>query len=233
MAWYVFALVDAVPATRPGKGLGGALSMLPVGDAFAVAERRADVPPVEFGSLEQHQAVVTRMAACVPAILPVRFGTLLERTALDEALEDRDDELAGAFALVRGRVQFTWRRRGARREAGGARREAEGARGVARGATPDTLSLRTSGTDYLRTAARAAKPAPPAAWRTLRSKLAPLLAAERYQPAAAALPESLYHLVDRASSVRYATVATGLGHARPELTMTGPWPPFAFAPEIL
>ena len=55
MAWYVFALVDAVPSSRPGKGIGGALSILPVGDAFAVAERRADVPPVEFGSLEKHQ----------------------------------------------------------------------------------------------------------------------------------------------------------------------------------
>jgi hypothetical protein len=219
MAWYVFALVDAAPASRPGKGIGGPLSILPVGDAFAVAERRADVPPVEFGSLEKHQGVVTRLAACVPAILPVRFGTLLERAALDEALEDRDEEIAGAFALVRGRVQFTWRKRGpaAPKRVG----ERAGQRALA------------SGTDYLRHAARAAKPAPPAAWRALRAKLAPLLSVERYQPATTTLPESLYHLVDRASSVRYATVAAGLSHATPSLTMTGPWPPFAFAPELL
>jgi hypothetical protein len=230
MAWYVFALVDAVPASRPGKGIGGALSMLPIGEAFAVVERRADVPPVEFGSLEKHQDVVTRMASSVPAILPVRFGTLLERDALEEALVDRDDEIAAAFALVRGRVQFTWRKRGAKRTA----REGGRAAKRARSATPDTFSaLAASGTDYLRHAARAAKPAPPAAWRALRSKLAPLVAAERYQPATATLPESLYHLVERASSVRYATLAAGLGHSTPAVTMSGPWPPFAFAPELL
>lgn len=230
MAWYVFALVDAVPTSRPGRGIGGPLSMLPVGHAFAVAERRADVPPMEFGSLEKHQDVVNRMAASVPAILPVRFGTLLERDALDEALAERDDDLAGAFALVRGRVQFTWRKRSARGEAGGARGEAGGAKRAA----PDTFSsLGASGTAYLRRAAGAAKPAPPAAWRALRSKLAPLFSAERYQPATTTLPESLYHLVDRAASVRYATIGAGLCHATPMLTMSGPWPPFAFAPEIL
>jgi hypothetical protein len=242
MAWYVFALVDAVPASRPGKGIGGALSMLPVGGAFAVAERRADVPPAAFGSLQKHQDVVTRIASCVPAILPVRFGTLLERVALDEALEDRDEEIAGAFALVRGRVQFTWRKRhpaspkrvGVTAREGG--REAPGARearGAKRGAADTFTALGASGTDYLRHAARAAKPAPPAAWRNLRSTLAPLFAAERYQPATATLPESLYHLVARTSSVRYATVAAGLRHTNPALTMSGPWPPFAFAPEIL
>ena len=246
MAWYVFALVDAVPSSRPGPGIGGALSMLRVGDAFAVVERRADVPPVEFGSLEKHQDVVTRLASCVPAILPVRFGTLVEREALVEALADRDDEIAGAFALVRGRVQFTWRKGGGRREARGADgpaaptrvgvtareggREAKGAKPAA----PDTFSaLAASGTDYLRHAARAAKPPPPAAWRALRSKLAPLFAAERYQPVTATLPESLYHLVDRSSSVRYATVASGLRHTTATFTMSGPWPPFAFAPELL
>jgi hypothetical protein len=230
MAWYVFALVDAVPSSRPGKGIGGALSMLPVGDAFAVVERRADIPPVEFGSLEKHQNVVNRIAAAVPAILPVRFGTLLERDALDDALTEREDELAGAFALVRGRVQFTWRKRGAKSEAGGARSEAGGAK---RGARDTFSSLGGSGTDYLRRAARAATPAPPAAWRALRSKLAPLFAAERYQPATATLPESLYHLVDRAASVRYATIGAGLCHGTSTLSMSGPWPPFAFAPELL
>lgn len=231
MAWYVFALVDAVPSSRPGKGLAGALSMLPVADAFAVAERRADVPPVEFGSLEKHHAVVTRMASCVPAILPVRFGTLLERDALDEALADRDDEIAVAFALVRGRVQFTWRKGP---PAKGTARGSTGPAGRPRGAALPSLPVMSGGgADYLRRAARAATPAPPAAWRTLRSTLAPLFAAERYQPASTSLPESLYHLVERASSVRYATVAAGLRHATPALTMSGPWPPFAFAPELL
>jgi hypothetical protein len=93
--------------------------------------------------------------------------------------------------------------------------------------------MKGGGAEYLRRAARAASPAPPASWRALRSKLAPLFAAERYQPASPTMPESLYHLVDRPSSVRYATVAAGVRHSTPALTMSGPWPPFAFAPELL
>ena len=85
MAWYVFALVDAIPVRARGEGADGPLSIRKLAGAFAVVERRADVPPVEFGSLKKHQDVVTRLAAQVPAILPVRFGTLLEAEHLEEA----------------------------------------------------------------------------------------------------------------------------------------------------
>ena len=114
MAWYVFALVDAIPSRRAGKGLTGQLSIRELAGAFAVVERRADVPPLEFGSLKKHQQVVTRLARQVPAILPVRFGTLLEDEHLDEATRERDDEIAEAFDVVRDRVQFTWRIAGGR-----------------------------------------------------------------------------------------------------------------------
>src|SRR5262249_49733910 len=101
MPWYVFALVDAPPAGGPGRGLRGALRARPAAGGSAIVERRADVPPAELGSLRAHQAVVSRLANAVPAILPVRFGTLLEEDALDEVLNERDEEIAEAFALVR------------------------------------------------------------------------------------------------------------------------------------
>src|SRR5687768_7782214 len=104
MAWYVFALVDKIPAVRGGKGLTGPLSIRTLAGAYAVVERRADVPPVEFGSLKKHQDVVARLARQVPAILPVRFGTLLEDEHLDEATRERDDDIADAFDVVRNRV---------------------------------------------------------------------------------------------------------------------------------
>jgi len=217
VAWYVFALVDAMPSGAAGKGLTGALSVRQLAGAFVIVERRADVPPVEFGSLKKHQDVVARLATRVPAILPVRFGTLLESEHLEEAVQERDDEIAEAFDLVRGRVQFTWR------EAGGARREARGAK---RERPP-------SGAEYLRRAARAANPAPPAVFRPLRTKLAPLIARQRYQPGTAALPEAVYHLVENTRSDRYVTTAAALTKANPTLTVRGPFPPFAFAPEIL
>ena len=110
MPWYVFALVDVPPDGRLGRGLGGPLRARPSAGAYAIVERRADVPPAELGSLRAHQAVVSRLATAVPAILPVRFGTLLDDDALDETLAERDKDVADALALVRHRVQFTWRR---------------------------------------------------------------------------------------------------------------------------
>ena len=221
MAWYVFALVDRPPAGPKGKGLSGALGLRPIPGGLAVVERRADVPPPEFGSLKRHHDVVAHLAARVPAILPVRFGTLLDDDAIDEALAERDEEIERALEAVRDRVQFTWRRNAR----------------VSKRRTPVRPDVdvadQPSGTEYLRRAARAAKPSPPAPWRSLRGALAPLVSAERYQPATATTPESLYHLVARDSIARYTTVATGLRHADGKLTLTGPWAPFAFAPEML
>jgi gas vesicle protein GvpL/GvpF len=225
MGWYVFALVDRMPSGPAGKGLTGALSVRKLAGALVIVERRADVPPVEFGSLKRHQDVVARLAARVPAILPVRFGTLLESEHLEEAVQERDDEIAEALDLVRGRVQFTWRQaRLPRRSApAGAGAKAGGARS----------GLPTSGAEYLRQAARAANPAPPAAFRPLRTKLARLIAAQRYQPGTAGLPEAVYHLVEQKRADRYVTAAAALTKARPALIVTGPFAPFAFAPEIL
>lgn len=224
MAWYVFALVDERPRGRPGAGLGGGLSSQPVPGGFAVVERRVDVPPVEFGTLTQHDAVVARLAGAVPAILPVRFGTLLEPEEVEEALADRDEEIAEAFALVRSRLQFTWRR--------ASRRQPAARRPVAvapRGRDPRA----GEGAAYLRRAARLANPAPPAVFRVVRENLRSLVAAERYQAETGVLPESLYHLVDRASAQRYRLGAAKLVAASSVVRVTGPFPPFAFAPELL
>ena len=214
MPWYVFALVDAPPRGAKGRGLSGALGLRRVPGGYAVVERRADVPPAEFGSLRRHHDVIARLAARASAILPVRFGTLLDDAAIDETLAERGEEIAQALDAVRDRVQFTWRRRPPSRRLRAARVEAE-----------------LSGAEYLRRAARAAKPVPPAAWRSLRGKLAPFVAAERYQPATATTPESLYHLVGRDAAIRYATLGAALAHVNTKVTMTGPWAPFAFAPE--
>jgi hypothetical protein len=217
MPWYIFALVDRAPEGRPGGGLGGALSSRAVPGGFAILERRADVPPAEFGTLKTHDAVVARLAEAVPAILPVRFGTLMEMEEIEEALQDREEEIADAFAVVRHRVQFTWRR---------------AAPGLRTNRRSPTRTAR-SGTEYLRRAAKAAKPAPPAAFKAIHERLRTLIAAERYQPATGSLPDSLYHLVERANASRYRSVAEGLAQASPALTLTGPFAPFAFAPEVL
>jgi len=213
MPYYVYALVDERPAGRPGRGIGGTVSSRAVPGGFAVVERRADVPPAEFGVLKKHDSLVSRIASKVPAILPVRFGTLLEMEEIEEALQDREEEIADAFTAVRGRVQFTWR---------SGRRE---------GRTPAPTSRITSGTAYLRQAAAAA--APPAVFRSIREKLRPLIVSERYQAPASALPGALYHLVDRGAVERYRLIGAGLTAGNPLARMTGPFPPFAFTPDLL
>jgi Gas vesicle synthesis protein GvpL/GvpF len=237
MGWYVFALVDAIPTGRAGKGLTGALSLRKLPSGFVVVERRADVPPTEFGSLKKHQDVVARLATQVPAILPVRFGTLLETAHLEEALQERDEEILEAFDLVRGRVQFTWRikRRpgiGDRGSGAGDRGSGIGDQGSGIGATVKR-GLPKTGAEYLRRAAKAANPAAPPVFRALRTKLAPLTDKQRYQPATPAIPEAVYHLVEQKNVDRYAAAAGALKKTNPQLTVSGPFPPFAFAPEIL
>ncbi len=219
MQWYVFALVDAAPDGRLGRGLRGPLRARPMGGAFAIVERRADVPPAELGSLRAHQAVVSRLANAAPAILPVRFGTLLEEDALDEVLNERDEEIAEAFALVRHRAQFTWRRDQ-----------------PSASKAPETLKVSGStggGAAYLRRAANAANPTPPAAFRLLRDRLHAFVVRERFQPAASGTPDTLYQLIEKTAIGRYRKVADALALTAPDVTVSGPWPPFAFAPELL
>lgn len=211
MPWYVFALVDQPPPSRPGRGLAGPLAPRMVPGGFAIVERRADVPPPEFGTLKTHQAVVTRIAEAVPAILPVRFGTLLEIEEIEEALQEREQEIADAFALVRGRVQFTWRR--------------------PRSNVRRPKSAPTSGAEFLRRAAGKGKP--PAAFKTIRKTLQLLVSGERYQSATPSIPESLYHLVNRTDQERYRRAAGKLAVSSPALRLTGPFPPFAFCPDLL
>lgn len=242
MAWYVFALVDRVPSGSPGRGLSSALSVRSVAGGFAVIERRADVPPVAFGTLTRHQAIVSALAARVPAILPVRFGTLLEPAAVEEALDERDEEIASAFDLVRDRVQFTWRLSARKAPAARGRKVAPTDHGVEPSAVVCDATVpalhgaaepELSGTAYLHRAARAANPLPPVAFRRLHAGLAALVVKERYQPATATLPEAMYHLVERVEARRYRAAAEALDASRAALKLSGPFPPFAFAPEFL
>jgi len=242
MSWYVFALVDSPPRTA-GRGFTSAVVSRPVGAVAVMAERRADVPPLEFDVLRQHARVVERLAARVPAILPVRFGTLVTLAELEEALGERDEEMLDALALVRGCVQMTWRSQSTPE---GKRQRAEERLRPERGWGPASIEKRrqepetsdvvsTSGTDYLRRRAAAEQRALPVVMRPLRTAFARLVVAERFQPASAAMPDSLYHLVPKRRLMAYRRIAAGLPHSprMSRLTVSGPWPPYAFTPELL
>lgn len=229
MAWYVFALVDRAPPAGAGRGFRAPLAFRRVAGAFAAVERRDDVPSVEFGVLRKHQAIVIRLARLVPAILPVRFGTLVDTEELQDRLSGRSEELAAAFGLVRNRVQFTWRVKGRRSPATAGRKAEVGQPGRSGALDSPTLT----GAEYLRRLSGAARPAPPAAYRAVRRDLSRLIAAERFQPQQGPAQEALYHLVETAKARPYLARAAAIRRADPRLSLTGPWPPFAFTPETL
>jgi hypothetical protein len=67
----------------------------------------------------------------------------------------------------------------------------------------------------------------------LRDQLRSFVVRERFQPAASGIPDTLYQLIDKQAVRRYRAKARSLTQASPRLVVSGPWPPFAFAPEML
>jgi hypothetical protein len=232
MPLYVFALIDAAPAGASGRGLGSSLTFRRVAGAFAAVERRADVPPVEMGLLAAHQRIVERLADRVSAILPVRFGTLLTIEELEEALAERDEELADALDFVRGRRQMTWRVRRPTTGDRGPKTEGQGPKIEGRGPKAEGGPAKSPGTQYLLRAREAATTTASPAFRSVRERIGPFAAAERYQRPTDALPESFYHLVDSTHMDHYKRTARELLESTSSLTMSGPWAPYAFVPDL-
>jgi hypothetical protein len=216
MPWYVFALADRVPRVSAVRGFTSAVTFRPAAGLYAAVERRRDVPPPEMGSLQRHQHLVERLAARVPAILPVRFGTLLTADEIEESIEARREDIAEALDLVRDRRQMTWRLRGSPQ------------RQSAREAPVPFDAL--SGAEYLRRAAHPTSLSLPPGLRRVRTALGPLSAAER-QSSPRETARALYHLVDRAIVDRYIAAAKPVRARDAQLTLSGPWAPYAFAPE--
>jgi hypothetical protein len=221
---YVYALLAEPPRGDAGAGLGAEpLRFVAVGDMLAAVGDMASPPPVSPTTLLAHDAVVRRLAAGVDAILPVRFGTLLDgERALVEAIGERAPRLREALALVAGREQMTLRVFG------------EPAAIADDEPAPDHLG---PGARYLEARRRQTRrDAAVPELGPLRALLAPLVRAEQAQRhEAPPLLASVYHLIDRGRAAAYlAAVAAGATALAPtRASATGPWPPYAFAPEHL
>jgi len=218
MSLYLYALVGR-PVRRPlGRGLSGEpLRLIEASGLLVVAGRVADAPRVARATLRRHDATVRRLAGRTDAVLPVRFGTVLDdRAALTRTLAPRASALREALALVAGHEQMTLRVYGKAATASD-----ESATEPSDGAGQRYLSRRLR--------ARLAPEVDP-----LRLALRGLVSAERIERhERPPLLASVYHLVRRGDSKRYlATVAaasallTGV-----RVTPSGPWPAYAFAPD--
>jgi hypothetical protein len=205
---YVIALTDAPIET--GRIGGRAARDIEIDGIHAICQRRRQAPALTDDVLRAQHRVVVEIARRSRAILPVRFGALLAEEVLVDRVRDHDSEIRRALAEVRDRVQMTNR-----------------ILGVAPRIEPVHAS---SGRQYLEQRQKLASPEIPPVAGALLDALRPLARRERREPGAAGLLVNVYHLVDDADVSRYAAILRQRG--APNVVSSGPWPPFAFTPEL-
>lgn len=178
-------------------------------------------PAPRVSTLRRHDAVVRRLAARAEAALPFRFGTFVDdASTLARRLNAQGHALRRALKLVAGREQMTLRVYGPSVD-----RRRDAARASGRGSGARYLASRLAA-DRRRRSVPEIEP--------LRAALAKLIVAERAERHdRPPLLASVYHLVERGRSRAYrravSIARTRLG--RVDLSISGPWPPYAFAPE--
>ena len=198
---------------------GEALRLVNGGALSAIVGTMARVLPASPGRLTAYHHVVQRLWQVRPAILPVRYGSLMERDELTFILHSRRQSLSRALAAVRGRAQMNVRLID----------PVEPASGVPALFRPSRLS----GAAYLRSRAdeaararhvRAFDPLAPAVRRWVRGERV-----ERRGQVA-----TVYHLVPRRSADAYhRALAKAAADAGVRALITGPFAPFAFSDERL
>ena len=207
MPLYVLALTDSPVDLRDVSDRR--LRLVSVGGVHVVCQRRSDPPRASEAELRAQHTLVLELAGRVRAILPARFGTLLEAAELRRLVRAHQDEIRRALDLVRDRAQVTIR--------------VTGRRPLAPAARP------SSGRAYLEAKMRAGAPRLPKSVASVLASVAHFVVDERREPGAGPLLATVYHLVAVKDLPRYMPLVA----QRPRsMTVTGPWPPFAFTPRF-
>jgi hypothetical protein len=214
------AIVDRPPAGagRLGKGIARQpLGLVRAGKAYVVVERsvgQAALTPSP-AAIVAHDRVVRRLHRLCPAVLPLRFGAVApDRAAVVAAISTLSAQLDPAFERVRGAVQFTLRVAGRRNKPPA----------VDRGTGPGTRWLNQ----------RLARHRVPEI-ECVSEATRPFVRAARAERADEARSErigTVYHLVAREDVRRWRAAVAGAVDELPRgvhLTVSGPWPPWAFA----
>jgi hypothetical protein len=208
--------------------------------AAVVAECTGPASPTAQ-ALRDHDRVVRRIAKVTPAVLPVRFGMLVEsEQSLVRFLDAWSDDLQKALAVVDRHCQMTLRLFApahAPPEQAGAAGQA-GVRGEAAENVPDAGVAQTAarpGTGYLIRRSRelaAAQSAPEL--EPLREAFANIVAAERItRHKQGPLILTAYHLIPRTAVAAYRRHLRRFAPAlKGRAIVSGPWPPYAFVPEL-
>jgi hypothetical protein len=216
---YVFALTDGKAV--PFRAAGHRIEFVKADAVYAAVERLDERPAVSEAALRTQHDIVVRIAAKVDAILPARFGSFVDVQELARIVELRRAAIGDALDLVRGRVQMTVRLFDAETPAA-ANPLAHAGMGAA------------TGTEYLRARRQAAVRAAPQAVAAISVAVKDVVAAERTEAGQGRVAATVYHLVDHAAVDKYRKRLAGIpsGPDRQTLSVSGPWPPFAFGPEL-
>ncbi len=215
---YVFALVEQ--AAAPFSATGHRIEFVEVEGVYAAVERIRRAPAVTEDALRAQHEVVEQIANRVTAVLPARFGALVDDRELGAVVFQRRTAIREALALVLGRRQMT------------ARLFAVDA--AAPAAAEPVRSRVVSGTEYLEGRQAAASPPLPAALAGLASAVRSYVVAERAEGSRGRVLSTLYHLIDEADVEAYKAAAASVkrGVHDSTLTISGPWAPFAFGPDL-
>ncbi len=216
--WYVYALVDEKMSKQRVRG--HTIESVPTGAVFALAERADSMPELSQDALIEQHAIVIELAKRASAILPARFGSLVKNDELQRVVRMQGTPLREAFDLVRGCEQMTVRLVG-----GGEPTEAVVAAPVAVSPGIRYLEQRRAAAGY---------PLPDEVNR-LSEAVKGIVRAERSEPGQGDVRATMYHLIRRGTRRAYLRAITAMAGGLLPYTVkvTGPFPPFAFAPELL
>lgn len=212
-ALYVFALTGHT--TAPFAVRGHRIEFLDVAGMHAAIESRSERLAMSESSIRDQHDIVVRLFEQIDEVLPARFGAMIEERELRDIMVARRSVIQDALALVRGRVQMTVRFREATESM--PRRE------------PPVAADPQTGTAYLE-ARRKASRAMPALAGLVTTAVADVTMAERSEAGTERAQAVLYHLIGRGDVARYVDAIARL--QSPAVNVTGPWPPFAFAPDL-
>jgi hypothetical protein len=213
-ALYVYAILRA--GTRLPRVPGHRLERIELGAVAAAAEPRAKAPAATERALREQYRVVARLHERVNAILPVRFGALVEREELERVAALRQRTLLDGLKKVRGRSQMTVRLLGSP-------------------PAPAPVPAVATGTAYLRARVEASRPVISPLAESIRRSVAGIVTAESIDPGRGSIELTINHLVANGRLARYRVrveKALAAFDSSPPVVMSGPMPPFAFAPDL-
>lgn len=214
-ALYVFALTNQF--APPLRHRHHRIQFVEIAGIYAAVERVAARPDVSEEALRVQHEIVMAISARVDALLPARFGALLDTRELEQLVTMRKAAIQETLELVSGRVQMTVRVfTSESAPAGGGARSAERA---------------LSGTAYLEQRRRETTGAAISGPSTeLAAAVRELIVSERIERGQGRIEWAMYHLINRGAVSQYKRAVAPFESAA--IAVTGPWPPFAFVPDL-